>query len=431
MTRVLVVTQDRLGAEMGGNAIRAAELAGTLAPYAAVTLAGPGSPPPCGSGAVHVPFDPTDPRALQPLIREADVVVSPPQSAVVSAWLRRTRARVVYDLYDPQVLEILDSGPNHRFLRQGVSGMIALDQLLEALHGAHYLLCAGERQRDLWIGALLANRLITRSVYRRDPTLRSVIDVVAFGVPERPPDRLIGAGWRDRFQAIDRDDEIVLWNGGIWNWLDPETAIRAVAHLTERRPGVRLVFMGRPPGHAHMAATATAAQALAARLGLLDGVVFFNDRWVPYREREAWLLDADCALSTHRDHLESRFSFRTRLLDCFWAGIPVVCTSGDELSSRVASDDLGVSVPPGDVPAAADALEHVLERGREAYAPQLARVAADYAWSSVAKPLIRYVSAPPATDRLGHHGAARVAGPARRTRSAAIRVGRRVVGRLR
>src|SRR6185503_10968946 len=62
-------------------------------------------------------------------------------------------------------------------------------------------------------------------------------------------------------------------------------------------------------------------------------------------ERGAWLLDADCAVSAHLDHLESRYAFRTRLLDCFWAGLPIVCTRGDELADRVERERLGEAVP--------------------------------------------------------------------------------------
>ena len=53
------------------------------------------------------------------------------------------------------------------------------------------------------------------------------------------------------------------------------------------------------------------------------------------RKRADWLLEADCAISTHEDHLETRFAFRTRLLDCFWSALPVVCTGGDELADLV------------------------------------------------------------------------------------------------
>jgi hypothetical protein len=40
-------------------------------------------------------------------------------------------------------------------------------------------------------------------------------------------------------------------------------------------------------------------------------------------------------VSTHRDHLETRLSFRTRMLDYIWAGLPIVCTDGDHFASLV------------------------------------------------------------------------------------------------
>ena len=89
----------------------------------------------------------------------------------------------------------------------------------------------------------------------------------------------------------------------------------------------------------------------------------FNDGWVPYEERGAWLLQADCAVAAHRDHLETRFSHRTRLLDCLWAGLPIVCTRGDELAERIAREGLGEAVPPADPAALAAALARVLDRG--------------------------------------------------------------------
>ena len=137
----------------------------------------------------------------------------------------------------------------------------------------------------------------------------------------------------------------MLWNGGLWDWLDAESVIRAVAQLSPERPRLRLVFMGAS-GAAQARDAEERAQALARELGLLGRVVRFNDGWVPYEERGAWLLQADCAVAAHRDHLETRFSHRTRLLDCLWAGLPIVCTRGDELAERIARDGLGEAVPP-------------------------------------------------------------------------------------
>ena len=117
------------------------------------------------------------------------------------------------------------------------------------------------------------------------------------------------------------------------------------------------------------------AQALARELGLLGRVVLFNDGWVPYDERGAWLLQADCAVAAHRDHLETRFAFRTRLLDCFWAGLPIVCTRGDELAERIERDGLGAAVAAADPAALAAGSAAVLDRGRGAYAGRLAAAA--------------------------------------------------------
>jgi glycosyltransferase involved in cell wall biosynthesis len=375
------------------------------------------------------PFDPARPHALRRLIDAAGVIVTPPQGAVVTAWLRRSRAALVYDLYDPGPLEMLEIHAGASPAVRELWTMLAADQLIDALHLGNHFICATERQRDLWLGAMVGNRLLTPRTYDADPSLRSVIDVVPFGIPEAAPEPTSG-GVRARFPAIAADAEIVLWNGGIWNWLDPGTAVRAVAALVERRPGVRLVFMGRPPHLEDAARAAHEARRLAADAGLLDRVVFFNDTWVPYAERSAWLLEADCAVSTHLEHLETRFAFRTRLLDCLWAGLPVVCTQGDELAERIVRSDLGAVAPPGDAVTLASALERVLRRGKPAYAEALAAAASELSWPAVARPLIRYVTAAEHPPRLGATRDRRMSRPLARLRSTGIRTARSALAGL-
>jgi glycosyltransferase involved in cell wall biosynthesis len=267
-----------------------------------------------------------------------------------------------------------------------------------ALHDAHHLVCGSDKQRDMWIGAMLGERLIDPRLYDRDPALRSVIDTVPFGVADDAPER-VGEGPRERF-GLAPDDEIVLWSGGIWQWLDADTAIRAVARLAERRPSVKLVFMAASSaGPAR--GPEVAARDLASSLGVLGRSVFFSDRWIPYAERGTWMLEAGANLALHHDHLEARFAFRTRFLDCFWARLPIVCTRGDALAVRVDRDGLGATAPPGDPEAVAAVLEGVLDRGRDAYEPALARVAEEHAWARVAEPLIRFVTQPDLPPRLG------------------------------
>jgi glycosyltransferase involved in cell wall biosynthesis len=156
--------------------------------------------------------------------------------------------------------------------------------------------------------------------------------------------------------------------------------------------------MGGSSGRLHRAEQE--ARALASELGLVDRVVFFNEGWVPYDRRAGWLLDASCALSTHRRQIETRLAFRTRVLDCFWAGLPVVCTGGDELSERIEREHLGVTVPEEDPDAIAAGLESVLDRGKDAYSEGLRLAAEEYAWPVVAEPLVRFVTSPLTAPRL-------------------------------
>jgi glycosyltransferase involved in cell wall biosynthesis len=388
--RVLVICSDRIGKQMAGPAIRAYELAKALQPHAAaVTLAGVETDAEPLDDMPVVQYHIRDQRRLKPLIRAADVIVAQPQWPVVAAWMRASGARLIFDLYDPEPLEVLEFLSDRSALLRRALDTLTVDRVVDALHDGHHFVCASEKQRDLWLGMLMGERLIRPAVYDRDPTLRSILDLAPFGAPSEPPARVAGvAGPRERF-GLAPADEVILWNGGIWDWLDAPTAVAALARLLERRPRARLVFMGastQGPGRR----AAESARRVAGELGVLDRQVFFNTEWVPYAARANWLLDADCGISTHIEHLETRFAFRTRLLDCFWSGLPVVCTRGDDLAELVEREDIGATVAQRDVDGTADALERVLERGRGDYADAIGRVAASFAWDRVAAPLVRF-----------------------------------------
>ncbi|MDQ7029881.1 MAG: hypothetical protein Q9O62_08955 [Ardenticatenia bacterium] len=50
-----------------------------------------------------------------------------------------------------------------------------------------FFICASERQRDWWLGLLEASGRINPYTFGEDPSLRRLIDVVPFGLPEGPP----------------------------------------------------------------------------------------------------------------------------------------------------------------------------------------------------------------------------------------------------
>jgi glycosyltransferase involved in cell wall biosynthesis len=146
---------------------------------------------------------------------------------------------------------------------------------------------------------------------------------------------------------------------------------------------------------------------LSDNLGLTDKVVFFNEAWVPYEDRQNYLLESDLGVSTHLDHVETAFSFRTRILDYLWAGLPVVATGGDALGQSIEVNGLGTTVPPGNIAALEAALETYLfdeERIRAARSA-VAEHAPTLTWSRTLEPLLRFCRsprrAPDLVDALG------------------------------
>jgi hypothetical protein len=135
---------------------------------------------------------------------------------------------------------------------------------------------------------------------------------------------------------------------------------------------------------------------LAKDLGLLDRHVFFHPTWVPYEDRHNYLLEANVGVSTHFDCVETRFSFRTRLLDYIWAGLPIVTTKGDSLSGYVASHGLGSVLNYEDVPQMVESLLSLLQmpNAKATLQENFARAAQSLTWEQVARPLLRFCSDP-------------------------------------
>jgi glycosyltransferase involved in cell wall biosynthesis len=389
---VLVLSPEPVGERMAGPAIRAAELARVLAAEHDVTLAAPAP----SLAPEHVSLLEAGYEQLDVLMAAAprhDVVVAQELPPTLLGRLAQGPARVVLDLYNPVVVEVLEAVAARPARAQRRIQSLIASRSLAQLAAADFVVCASERQRDLWLGGMALSGLIEPDAYRRDPTLRSLVDVVPFGIPAEPPRAAAGSPLREAFPAIGAEDRVLLWAGGLWGWLDPETVIRATAMLDR----THLVVMGTGrPGSARTGQEPFAERAIAvARRDGLEGVcVHFNPGWVPYAERGAWLLDADLGVTAHRDHLEARYSFRTRVLDYLWAELPVVATRGDTMADLVEREGLGRTAAPGDVEGFAlacrelldDAAAHAVARER------IAGLAADLRWERTARPLVEWCS---------------------------------------
>ena len=388
MSRVWVATSDPLTARMAGPGIRAWAIASALAA--------------AGHDVTLTTTADLDRRSAafvvqrlgrpEELIRRVDVVVA--QGALLDEHPGLGNCDVVWvaDMYDPVHLETLQAmagaDPVHRrFANRGRIASVN-GQLLRA----DLVLCASPRQRDLWIGHLAALGRLNPSTYDDDPTLRRLLTEVPFGLPDEPPEHR-SPRVREVIPGIGRSDRVVLWGGGVYDWFDPLTLVRAVAIAAEKQPSLRLLFLGMRHPVAGESGTARRTRVLAAELGLTDRHVFFSDEWVPYDERADVLLEADVAVSTHLEHVETAYAFRTRMLDYLWAGLPIVCTAGDAFADLVAAEQLGAVVPVGDAEALAAALLRTLAEPRP-YAERVAAVRERFTWSRTLAPLVDFCAAP-------------------------------------
>ena len=331
MSRVLVLASEPVGERMAGPSIRALEVARALAGAGhAATLAAPAPSVLADDRVALLEAGFADFDRVLAAAADHDVLVAQELPAQMLRHVRRLPIRLVADLYNPRPMEVLEAVRDRSRPAQRRAQALATLTTLAMCAAADFIVCASEKQRDLWLGGLALHGLITLDRYRADPSLRSLIDVVPFGLPAEPPRPAAAPVLKGAWPGIGPDDRVLLWGGGIWNWLDAITCIDAVARLDDLDPPVHLVFQGlERPGLEPVDAISGTPRALAhaETLGLLGKRVHVNHDWVPYAERGAWLLEADLGVSAHHDHLEARFSFRTRVLDYLWAGLPYVGTA--------------------------------------------------------------------------------------------------------
>lgn len=397
---LLIVSHDVVDVKLAGPGMRYLEMARALSEELDVTLAVPSETSLDIPGLRLVRYWEDRPGSLQVLVENSDVVLVSGYMVEKFPFLAYTRARLVVDLYDPFVLENL-----HYYLREPVEAQEHLNERAIAITNrlaeiGDFFICGNERQRDYWMGVLTANGRTNPRNFIQDPTLYKLIDIVGIGFPSREPQgKPLFRGFHPQLPAEAR---IVLWGGGIWNWLDPLTLIEAWPEVLARHPEARLVFLGtrHPNPLVPRHEMAEKAERLAAKIGEKDlSILFFE--WLSYEDREALLCESDVGVTLHPIHVETRYSLRTRVLDYLWARLPVLITDGDVTSEWVREFGIGTVVPPFDAGAVARGLAEILDRPKSAWAPAFEPLRFSLEWSQVVQPLLRYcLEGDLAPDRL-------------------------------
>ncbi len=394
-SRVVVITDDVLSAKMAGPAIRAWHVATALAVEHEVVLATTSDL--CDVTSPSFSVESADRARFEELEQWCDVAIVQGYLLHNVPELRGSKKIMLFDLYDPLHLEALVLTRGDQEPERSVNVANTVRTLEEQLVRGDYFICASDKQRDLWLGFLAALGRVNPRTYADDATLRRLIDVVPFGLPDDAP-RHTRPALRGVVPGIGADDDVVIWGGGLYDWFDPLTLIRAVDKVRLVRPRIRLYFLGtrHPKPDIIESDVAVEARRLADALGLTGTHVFFNEGWVDYHDRQNYLLEADVGVSLHVEELETMYSFRTRILDYLWTGLPIVATAGDGFAQIIATQGVGTVVPGGDVDAVVVALVDLLSdpRARAQCRERAGVVAAGFRWSVVLEPLVGFCAEP-------------------------------------
>jgi glycosyltransferase involved in cell wall biosynthesis len=320
-------------------------------------------------------------RNLIVWIRRTDCVVQPgrPMSILLSILFQK---KIVFDQYDPVIFEFLNI--KARSFRENIRKklMLLLWNIRQRIicRFGHVFLVANDKQKDLLLGQL--------SILGYTNKLDSVT-VLPFGLPDKEPvkNRPVLRGTK-----INDTDFLLVWGGGIWDWFDPFTLLQALSVIQSQRNDIKIYFPGlRPPNPDSQKMTiGEKFLAEANRLRLTGNTVFMNDEWTPYDQRADYLLEADAGISLHYDSLETRFAFRTRMLDYLWAGLPILSSKGDCWADAIEKHGLGITVPPKDVDALVAAIMRMAgdKPFRERCRKHVLEAAGAYRWSTLAERLI-------------------------------------------
>ncbi|BCG61262.1 glycosyltransferase [Paenibacillus sp. URB8-2] len=390
MKKLLIISSDVIASKMAGPGIRYWNLAIELSKYFQITLAIPNY----HTFDLHKMLEDykiklicSESKILKKEAREKDSIFIQGDTLWKFRFLRKYNASIIVDLYDPFVLEHLELNENN--LRGNLIYTNMMNILIDQLKFGDYFICASEKQKDFWLGSLTSLKRINLKEYQKNKSFEHLIGVVPFGVPSTPPVKSKEV-LKGVYPGIEKDDKVILWGGGIWEWFDPITLIKAMKIVNQKQDNIKLFFMGinHPNTDIKRMKIVDETIKLSNQLDLTNNCVFFND-WVDYEDRHNFLLEADLGINIHKNHIETRYSFRTRILDYIWAKLPVITNSGDFFANEIKDKSIGIVIE--DLSAESLAEEILGYTGKLNYRANFDKLVNQYKWENNIKDIVCFL----------------------------------------
>lgn len=348
--KILVISHDKVGPSMAGPGIRYHNIATVLSNVHSVTLGV--FNPKYIEGLVDTSYEAQDIHVqhFKQVFDGFDTIIALWLSDEMIEYAKSKGIQLVFDLYAPVPVEDLMQrvfgGKTDQVSDYDYSQM--LRNYSHFIKNGDFFLTSNPQQRDFWIGYAFASGAITPSS-QNDRGIDTYFGICPMGIDDHELKTYDGTDLlSERLPDLKKTDFVITWTGGIWDWFDAQTPIRAMKQLHDAgRHDIKLVFLGtkHPNDDVPAMAETETARTLATELKLLNKSVYFLDGWLPYADRIGYLSRANAAVYAHRPSIEARFSHRTRVLDHILMSLPTIATEGDYFADMIGNLKLGITTP--------------------------------------------------------------------------------------
>ncbi len=323
-------------------------------------------------------------------IAKSDVVILPATMAAAAAAIKSEApgCAVVIDMFDAPLVGIIPD------MTPGIRGEIDFEihrlEIERGCDAADFFLCATEEQRLWLVGVLAAWGRISPRTYDE-----ALVALVPTGVPATIPEPPATPLFRGRI--LPGDATVILWPGGVFNHYRPIPLLQALPQILACCPSAHVVFVGAS-NSAFSPDNPILQEVNHYAASVNEGAtrVWFEPP-LPYLERHRMYADADVAVCLFEDGLETELSFRTRLVDMLWGGVPIVTSGANSLSRLIESTGSGQRVASLDPAELCRVIVPLLtDAGRRTQMGRNARQCAidHFRWDDVVEPLDHFCQRP-------------------------------------
>jgi len=391
--KVLIISDDVVGKKMAGPGIRAWEFARELNKHFDVSLAIPEYSDFFEKGNFPVnKFAEKNSENLINVASKNDVIIT--QGYILNKFpqLNNLKLPIVVDLYVPFVLENIF---NNMFRLSPLDSQSIfkndLKVYMNQLKRGNLFLVANESQFDLIVGSMLVLEKINPIALYNNMEILNNILIIPYGYREEEV-REEKEVLKEKI-GFSRDDFLLIWGGVITNWFDPITLIKAMEIISKKESRIKLLFLSTKHANSLLPAFDMARLAMeeAKNRNLIDKNIFFNKDWIPYKERWEYFGAADVGVSTHKIHIETKYSFRTRFLDYLSFKLPIIATKGDYLSEYLFKKGALIKVEENDYKMLAEEIIKLYrdEQYYERIKRKMIEVRENFKWEQVLSPLVQ------------------------------------------